>query len=266
MSSTSEDLTTRARIRDAAIHRFAAHGLDASLRSIAADAGVSAGLILHHFGSRAGLREACDEHVLAQIRDFKSSVLRSNARAAAMLIPLAGIEGYTTLVGYVLRALQHGGELTDRFVNASVDNTSVYVQEAVDDGVVRPSRAPAARARALTVLSLGALLLQLPGRQEHWDLEELPAMLRAYADTMTLPLLELYTEPLLTSPDLLAAYLATPDGARAAQEGRATDGLDDEDSDPSDRTTTTPSDDDTATAAPAATDPAPSTTSHRSTA
>ncbi|HEY5230130.1 MAG TPA: TetR family transcriptional regulator, partial [Galbitalea sp.] len=40
-----DDLTARARIRDAAITCFAATGFDATVRQIAARAGVSAGLI-----------------------------------------------------------------------------------------------------------------------------------------------------------------------------------------------------------------------------
>ncbi|MGO1174033.1 MAG: TetR family transcriptional regulator, partial [Actinomycetaceae bacterium] len=215
MSPAEDDLTARARIREAAVHRFAAHGLDASLRSIAADAGVSAGLILHHFGSRAGLREACDEHVLKEIREFKTAVLRSDAGTAAVLMQIAEVEGYAMLVGYVLRALQSGGDLTDRFIDAVTASSEKYMEDAVRDGIARPSRDPAARARALTVMSLGALTLDLPARHAHWDLDELPAMLRGYTERMVLPLLELYTEPLLTDSSLLDAYLDSPDGARA---------------------------------------------------
>jgi TetR/AcrR family transcriptional regulator, regulator of cefoperazone and chloramphenicol sensitivity len=66
MRSMPEDRTARAVIRDEALRLFAAHGPDAvSLRQVAAAAGVSPGLIVHHFGSKEGLREAVDEHVLA---------------------------------------------------------------------------------------------------------------------------------------------------------------------------------------------------------
>src|SRR5690606_37917648 len=76
MSSASVDeLAARARILQAAIRRFAADGMSAPLRAIAADAGVSAGLIIHHFGSADRLREACDEHVLAVTRHNKESVV-----------------------------------------------------------------------------------------------------------------------------------------------------------------------------------------------
>ena len=58
---SAPDASTRDRIRDAAIAAFAERGFDAaSLRDIAQRAGVSAALIVHHFGSKDGLREECD--------------------------------------------------------------------------------------------------------------------------------------------------------------------------------------------------------------
>src|SRR5690606_20135242 len=46
---------TAARIRDAAIVEFAAHGFTKStVRAIAESAGVSPGLVIHHFGSKDG--------------------------------------------------------------------------------------------------------------------------------------------------------------------------------------------------------------------
>lgn len=68
MSSNSGDLTARARIRDAAVRLFADKGIDAtSIREIAQEAGVSSGLLRHHFGSKEGLRDACDEYAMAQV-------------------------------------------------------------------------------------------------------------------------------------------------------------------------------------------------------
>lgn len=67
MSSPS-DLTARARIRDAAIELFADRGIEgATIRDIAQKAGVSSGLLRHHFGSKEGLRDACDEYVLSEL-------------------------------------------------------------------------------------------------------------------------------------------------------------------------------------------------------
>jgi AcrR family transcriptional regulator len=61
---STEDLTARARIRDAAIRLFTERGMEkTSILDIAKEAGVSGGLIRHHFGSKDGLREACDTYV-----------------------------------------------------------------------------------------------------------------------------------------------------------------------------------------------------------
>ncbi len=68
MGSASSDLTARATIRDTALRLFAEHGPDAvGVRRIATEAGVSPALVLHHFGSKAGLRDALDAHVIALI-------------------------------------------------------------------------------------------------------------------------------------------------------------------------------------------------------
>ncbi|MBU2667447.1 TetR/AcrR family transcriptional regulator [Actinoplanes bogorensis] len=64
----SSDLTARARIRDAAIQLFAERGVDsATIRDIAQQADVSSGLLRHHFGSKEGLRDACDEWALNEV-------------------------------------------------------------------------------------------------------------------------------------------------------------------------------------------------------
>ena len=64
----SSDLTARARIRDAAISLFAERGVDgATVRDIAQEADVSSGLLRHHFGSKEGLRDACDEYALNEL-------------------------------------------------------------------------------------------------------------------------------------------------------------------------------------------------------
>ena len=69
------DLTAKARIRDAAMKLFAAEGVAASsLRAVARAAGVSPGLIVHHFGSKQGLIRAVDEAVLMRINLALSEV------------------------------------------------------------------------------------------------------------------------------------------------------------------------------------------------
>lgn len=65
VQSLPDDRTARARIRDEALRLFGNHGPDAvTVRHIAAAAGVSPALVIRHFGSKDGLREAVDDHVV----------------------------------------------------------------------------------------------------------------------------------------------------------------------------------------------------------
>jgi AcrR family transcriptional regulator len=208
----AEDLNAKARIREAAIRRFAADGLGSSLRTIAADADVSPGLIMHHFGSRAGLRAACDEYVLAETRSSKAEVLAPSGAPAALLAQLARVDGYAPLIGYVLRCLQAGDDLTRRLVDGMVADAVSYFEDGVAAGTITPSRDEPARARLLTEFALGSLLMNLPARQERLDLDTLPTWLEAYAARIILPTLEILTEPLLADSSLLDAYLASTDG------------------------------------------------------
>lgn len=66
---TEDDLTARARIRDAALAEFAQRGTaGTTIRAVAARAGVSPALVQHHFRTKDGLRAACDAHVLDYLR------------------------------------------------------------------------------------------------------------------------------------------------------------------------------------------------------
>lgn len=202
------------RILRAALQRFAGDGLSATLRSVAEDAEVSAGLIIHHFGSREQLLKACDTRALEVTRENKLEVMTGGA--GVMLAQLAEVERYAPVVGYVLRRLQAGGPLAQQLVDDFVSDATGYLAEGEAAGVIAPSRDPAARARALTEMALGALLLQLPAQRDHLDLAELPVWLRSHVESLVLPMLEIYTTPLLQDSSLRDAYLAAgPDGSTA---------------------------------------------------
>jgi TetR/AcrR family transcriptional regulator, regulator of cefoperazone and chloramphenicol sensitivity len=69
MSASRSDLTAYARIRVAALAMFADQGATAtSIRDVASAAGVSPGLVQHYFGTKSGLRDAVNEHVIALAR------------------------------------------------------------------------------------------------------------------------------------------------------------------------------------------------------
>lgn len=205
-STAAFDVTARARIRDAAVRRFGIDGFGAPVRAIAADAGVSPGLVIHHFGSKAALRAVCDEHVLRVLREAKTESL-VKAAPGDMITQLATADDdYAPMVGYLMQALFAGGELAAVFLDRIIEDAEEYLRAAVDAGRIRPSRDPAARTRFLAHTGVGALLVHL--RLHPPAGGDYRATLRAYLDRNALPMLELYTEGLFTDSGMLDAYLA----------------------------------------------------------
>lgn len=135
------DLTARARIRDAALARFGTDGIGGtSVRSVAADAGVSPALVVHHFGSKEGLRQACDEYVLDAIRSGGSTDALGEVLQAA-----------TPVRRYLGRALLDGTDAATALFGEIVARTEQWLAEGEAEGWVRPSAD--ARARAVTYVS-----------------------------------------------------------------------------------------------------------------
>src|SRR5215470_15465982 len=108
---SADDLTAVARIRDAAIDQVGQHGFSVGLRAIGQAAGVSAALVIHHFGSKENLLRACDDHILKQIREAKTESLTTSADPASWLAQMAEIDTYAPLMAYLVRSMQSGGTL-----------------------------------------------------------------------------------------------------------------------------------------------------------
>ncbi|HEU4349638.1 MAG TPA: TetR family transcriptional regulator [Actinoplanes sp.] len=122
---SSEDLTARARIRDAAIDLFAERGIGpATVRDIAQRAGVSSGLLRHHFGSKEGLRDACDEHALARLAIVRQQMLRDGGLGDDTFMAAIRPEA-VRLQSYLIRSMMDGstgGEaMFQRMVEAGED-------------------------------------------------------------------------------------------------------------------------------------------------
>ncbi|MFD4431413.1 TetR family transcriptional regulator [Nocardia sp. NPDC058497] len=202
----SPDLTTAARIRDTAIDLFGEQGFGVGVRAIAAAAGVSPGLVNHHFGSKDGLRAACDDRVLEIIRDEKLRVIRSTG-TAGMLTALAEIEMYAPLVAYMLRSFQAGGALAESLLEHMVADAEEYMQAAVESGQLKPSRDPAARARYIVLCHVGATNLYLQMRMQRDGKLDYRKAIRDLSDLTTFPALELYTQGMLTDSTLLDSLI-----------------------------------------------------------
>lgn len=200
-----DDLTATARIRDAAIEQFGEHGFDVGLRVIAKAAGVSAALVIHHFGSKEGLRKACDDFVAESVRASKSETIKSTD-PASWLAQLADIESFAPLMAYLVRSMQSGGELAKMLWRNMIDNVEQYMDEGVRAGTVKPSRDPKARAKFLGLAGGGSFLLYL---QMHDNPGDMRAVLHDYAQDMVLPALEVYTHGLMTDSTMYDAIVAS---------------------------------------------------------
>ncbi|MCG7609506.1 MULTISPECIES: TetR/AcrR family transcriptional regulator [Mycobacterium] len=198
-----DDRTAIARIRDAAIEQYGQHGFSVGLRSIAEAAGVSAALVIHHFGSKEGLRKACDAYVAEVVREAKTESIQS-ADPSTWMAQMAEIESYAPLMAYLVRSMQSGSELAKAFWRTMVDNAEEYLQEGVRTGVLKPSRDPRGRAKFMAMCSGGGFLLYL---QMHDDPTDLRRVLRDYGEEMMLPALELYTEGLMTDSTMYDTFL-----------------------------------------------------------
>jgi AcrR family transcriptional regulator len=201
---SADDLTAAARIRDAAIEQFGEHGFGVGLRSIAEAAGVSAALVIHHFGSKDGLRNACDDYIAEEIRSEKSEAMRAK-EPGTWFAQLAAIESYAPMMAYLVRSMQSGGELAKMLLRRMVDNAESYLEEGVRAGMLKPSRDPRARAKYIAITGGGGFLMYL---QMHDTPTDLRAVLRDYAREMLLPSLEVYTEGLMADSTMYDAFLA----------------------------------------------------------
>ncbi|WP_305785908.1 TetR/AcrR family transcriptional regulator [Symbioplanes lichenis] len=192
--SSQSDLTARARIRDAAITLIAERGAQATtIRDIADAAGVSSGLLRHHFGSKEGLRDACDEWVQAEL-----TRIRSNALASAQDVFAALRAAPLRLQSYVLRSTMDGSPAGERMFDAMVQQGEDWIATTdvkTDD--------PRAYAAVLTALKMGMFILRDQiSRAIGQDITEPPGQARMLRASV-----EIFSRPLV-GPELAEQMLA----------------------------------------------------------
>ncbi len=152
------DLKADARIRDAALEQFAVHGFaGATIRGIARAAGVSPGLVQHHYHSKQGLRQACDDTVLEVIRRKLQAARTGEIADSSFLAGLIG-DG-RPLLRYLARAIADAspgvaGLLDDMTTGAEAFLTAAWPERY-------PSGAPRTRdaAAVLVAQGVGSLVL-----------------------------------------------------------------------------------------------------------
>ncbi|HET7667147.1 MAG TPA: TetR family transcriptional regulator [Mycobacterium sp.] len=203
MRLASDDRTAVARIRDAAIGQWGEHGFHVGLRSIAESAGVSAALVIHHFGSKQNLRKACDDYIAEEIRTGKAASMETRD-PADWFAQMAEVESYAPMIAYLVRSMQSGSDLAKMLWRKMIDDAEQYLEEGVRSGLLKPSRDPRARAKYLGITGGGSFFLYL---QMHDNPTDLRAVLRDYTEEMILPALEMYTHGLMTDSTMYDAFL-----------------------------------------------------------
>ncbi|GGU24849.1 TetR family transcriptional regulator [Nocardioides albus] len=186
--------------------RFARDGFGASIRSIATDAGVSAALVIHHFGSKDELHAECDERVLAEIRGAKNETIDELASGQGILHRFAAADEYAPMLGYVLRSLQDGGPVGRTFIEQMIEDAVGYTKHGIEAGLIKPSLDETARARYLVLSALGSLMLEMTLNPSE-DPSDISGIVRGFLATSYLPMIELYTQGVFTTRRMLDEYL-----------------------------------------------------------
>jgi len=150
-----ESATGRERIIAAAIELFAERGYaGASVRDIAAHAGVTGGLIVHHFGTKAALRDECDVAVIESVFAAKAA-----PDAALLAAALDGRGGAPSHLAYLRRMLIDDDGRADAIFDRVLSATRALIGEQQAAGMIRPELDPERTAATVAVYGLAPLLL-----------------------------------------------------------------------------------------------------------
>jgi AcrR family transcriptional regulator len=204
--SVSDESSARTRIRDAALERFGRDGVNrVTIRAIAADAGVSPALVVHHFGSKEALRRECDAYVVATMRgdgadnaDELADAAAGNARGLSRMLDAAA-----PVRRYLARAFLDGSPEAAALFDEIVDLTGAWLAEGEREGRVRLTEHPRTRAVVYVTYLLAPLVFD-----EHVarvlgveDLHDIDATLR-----FSRVALEMFTHGIFTDERALDAW------------------------------------------------------------
>ncbi|OBI34716.1 TetR family transcriptional regulator [Mycobacterium sp. E1386] len=168
-SPLPDDRTARARIRDEALRLIAERGPDAvTLRDIATAAGVSPALLIRHYGSKDGLIEVVDSHVVATFEALLTRMTEQTAMVGleptAVPSLLDGLATYlppdSAIPAYLSRLLITGGRAGSALFDRLFRLSRATLDAMVAAGTASPGADAEARAAFLLVNDLAVLTLR----------------------------------------------------------------------------------------------------------
>lgn len=154
----ANDLTAKARIRNTALALYAAHG-DAPLRTVAATAGVTLGLVQHHFKTKAGLRDAVDQLVADHFSNALAEVSATASTAVRDEAVRAMLRANPAVVDYVRRELLQPSAPDSHLLDVLVDLTRREVRAARTTGRASTTRRENTQVVAVLARQMGELLM-----------------------------------------------------------------------------------------------------------
>ena len=162
--ATAEERSRIERIRNAALETFATYGTSAtSLRTVAEAAGVSVGLVQHHFTNKAGLIKAVDDHVMSVVVATiaqpippppADSIVEMGSRITWIMTE------HPVIADYVGRALIDGSPLGTTIFDTLTAFGMARWNQRSERGETRPEIDVTWGALNSLVLALGTLILR----------------------------------------------------------------------------------------------------------
>lgn len=164
-STTAGDLTAKARIRIAALELFADRGASAAtMRQVAQRAGVTVGLVTHHYGSKEALREAVDEYVVELYREALDAIPAGTSahdvpavrdrNVAQMLLENEALQKY------LRRAYIEPEDGRSGVLERLTDLTVAEIRKLRADQIASTHRSESEQAMQVVIRQLGELLMQ----------------------------------------------------------------------------------------------------------
>ncbi|MFQ6330921.1 TetR/AcrR family transcriptional regulator [Nocardia sp. CWNU-33] len=168
-----DDLTGKARIRNAAMDLYAEFGEDrTSMRAIAAAAGVTVGLLVHHFKTKDRIRDAVEQLVVDY---FAQAIAQAPGNGTPREVAAARdaavehmLSSNPAVVNYLRRALLDPAGPKGQLLERLTELTRNELTKARDAGIASTRRRDSTQIIDIIIRQLGRLFLQ-PMVDSMWD-------------------------------------------------------------------------------------------------